>query len=136
MPTCADHNFAEGGVVRSSVPDAIRYAINCRILYQNGAPTSWLGSPLYGEANLGAPGLLDLGVQQAVDILSPPGLTHFENGAVFCVRGSGSLIWMSASGAPRTPQIIGSYTVDDFPGFTCATLFEPGTLILVTRTPS
>jgi hypothetical protein len=30
---------------------------------------------------------------------------------------------------------IGCYVVDDFPGFTCATLFEPGTLVLVQNNP-
>jgi hypothetical protein len=134
-PTCEAHNFDEGGVVRSSAPDATSYAINCRILYQNGASTSWLGSPLYSEANLGVAGLLELGVQQAVDIFSPPGLTYFNDGAVFCLRGTGTLIWLAASGVPRVPHIIGSYTVPEFPGFTCATLFEPGTLILVSRNP-
>jgi len=134
-PLCEDHNFDEGGVVRSSTSDALGYAINCRVLYQNGRPTTWLGNDLYGEENLGVPGLTELGIQQAVDIFSPPGMTYFEGGAVFCVRGSGSLIWMAASGIPRHPEIIGSYTVPDFPGFTCATLFEPGTLILVRDNP-
>jgi hypothetical protein len=90
---------------------------------------------MYSEANLGAPGLMTLGVQQAIDIFSPGGLTYFEGGAVFCLRGAGALIWMAASQAPRQPAIIGSYTVPDFPGFTCATLFEPGTLVLVTDNP-
>ena len=135
VPTCEAHNFDEGGVVRSSAPDATQWAINCRVLYQNGAPTSWLGNPLYSEANLGLPGLLELGVQQAVDIFSPPGLTYFNDGAVFCLRGSGTLIWLAASGIPRHAEIIGSYEVDDFPGFTCVTLFEPGTLILVSDNP-
>ncbi|MBE2269379.1 MAG: hypothetical protein IAE80_14185, partial [Anaerolinea sp.] len=135
VPTCEAHNFDAGGVVRSSAPDATSYAINCRILYQNGAPTSWLGNPLYSEANLGVPGLLDLGVEQAVDIFSPPGLTYFQDGAVFCLRGSGTLIWLAASGMPRHAEIIGSYTVEPFPGFTCATLFEPGTLVLVSENP-
>jgi hypothetical protein len=135
-PLCEAHNFEEGGVVRSSISDALGYAVNCRILYQNGRPTTWLGNALYGEANLGVPGLIDLGVQQAIDIFSPVGRTYFEGGAVFCLRGSGTLIWLAASGAPRVPAIIGHYTVPDFPGFTCATLFEPGTLVLVSRNPA
>lgn len=134
-PLCEAHNFDEGGVVRSSVADADGYAINCRVMFQNGASTSWLGSPMYGEANLGIPGILELGVQQAIDIFSPGGLTYFNGGAVFCLRGQGSLIWLAASGVPRHPEIIGSYTVPDFPGYTCATLFEPGTLVLVSRNP-
>ena len=135
VPLCEDHNFDEGGVVRSSTSDALGYAINCRVLYQNGAPTTWLGQDLYSEANLGIP-LSALGVQQAIDIFSPPGMTYFEGGAVFCLRGQGTLIWLAASGMPRHPEIIGSYTVPEFPGFTCTTLFEPGTLILVTDNPT
>ena len=81
------------------------------------------------------PGLEALGIMQAVDIFSPAGLTRFEGGAVFCLRGEGTLIWLAASDAPRQAEIIGSYTVPDFPGFTCATLFEPGTLVLVRENP-
>ena len=136
VPLCEDHNFDEGGVVRSgAVNDGIAPFINCRVLYQNGVSTSWLGSAMYSEANLGVPGLLDLGVQQAVDVFSPGGLTYFDGGAVFCLRGSGTLIWLAASGIPRHPEIVGSYAVDDFPGFTCVTLFEPGTLVLVSDNP-
>ena len=62
-------------------------------------------------------------------------MTYFEGGAVFCLRGEGTLIWLAASGQPRHAEIIGSYTVPEFPGFTCATLFEPGTLVLVTHNP-
>ncbi len=135
VPLCEEHNFDESGVVRSSLNDASGYAINCRVLYQNGSPTTWLGKDQYGSGSLGIDGLLSLGVQQAVDIFSPPGLTSFEGGAVFCLRGEGTLIWLPASGIPRHAEIIGSYTVPDFPGFTCATLFEPGTLILVEQNP-
>ncbi len=134
-PLCEEHNFADGGVVRVSAPDSISYALNCRILYQNGASTTWLGSPLYTEGNLGVPGLLELDVQQAIDIFSPAGLTYFDGGAVFCLRGQGTLIWLAASGIPRHAEIIGSYTVPEFVGFTCATLFEPGTLVLVSDNP-
>ena len=134
-PLCENHNFAEGGVVRSSTVEGIDYAINCRVLYQNGTPTQWLGGDLYNAGSIGIQGVLDLGVQQAVDIFSPTGLSYFNGGAVFCLRGTGSLIWMAASGVPRHAEIIGSYTVPEFPGFTCATLFEPGTLVLVTEDP-
>jgi hypothetical protein len=43
---------------------------------------------------------------------------------------------MAASQSPRVPQIIGSYSVPEWPGFTCATLFEPGTLVLVAQNPT
>jgi hypothetical protein len=134
-PTCETGNSNENGGVRTSIPDALRASFNCRSLYQDGQPTTWLGAPLYSESNLGVAGLLDLGVLQAVDIFSPSGQTYFDGGGVFCLRGSGSLIWLAASGQPRHAEIIGSYTVPEFPGFTCATLFEPGTLVLVANDP-
>ncbi len=137
-PTCDSENANPDGVIRTGIPDALAYAINCRVLYYNGVPTSWLGNPLYSEANLGIAGLLNLGVQQAVDIFSPPpsNLSYFEGGFVMCLRGEGTLIWLAASGSPRVPQIIGSYTVPEFSGFTCTSLFEPGTLILVSDNPT
>jgi hypothetical protein len=134
-PLCEDHNFSEGGVVRTGVADNLRAALNCRVLYQNGSPTTWLGSDLYTSGAIGSEGVLALGVQQAIDIFSPTGLSYFNGGAVFCLRGDGYLIWLEASGVPRRAEIIGSYRVDEFPGFTCATLFEPGTLVLVSRLP-
>jgi hypothetical protein len=42
---------------------------------------------------------------------------------------------MAASSAPRVPVLVSGYEIDDFPGFTCATLFEPGTLVLVRDNP-
>lgn len=134
-PTCDSANFDDQGVVRTGIPDRIAYAINCRVLYDNHAPTDWLGGALYSEANLGVAGLAELNVVQAIDIFSPAGMTTFGEGAVFCLRGQGTLVWLAASTTPRHAEIIGSYTVPEFPGFTCATLFEPGTLILVEKNP-
>lgn len=134
-PLCEDHNFNENGVVHSSTADAYGYAVNCRVLYQDGSPTSWLGGELYGAESIGIPGIVELGVQTAVDIFSPPGMSIFNGGAVFCLQGQGTLIWIAASGQPRHAEIIGSYPVPEWEGFTCATLFEPGTLVLVTQNP-
>lgn len=129
IPRCDTHNFDVNGIVRASLADALGYAINCRVLYQNGSPVE------IGEASLGSSGLTEFGIRQAIDIFSPPGMTYFDGGGVFCLRDVGTLIWLAASQSPRHAEIIGSYTVPEFPGFTCATLFEPGTLILVERSP-
>ena len=134
-PLCIDLNFDENGVVRASLSDAFGYAIHCRVLYQNGRSTQWLGNSLYSESNLGIPGLTELGILQAIDIFSPSGMTYFTGGGVFCLRGEGTLIWLSANQSPRHAEIIGSYTVPEFPGFTCATLFEPGAFVLVQHNP-
>jgi hypothetical protein len=128
-------NFDDRAVIRTGIPDSLVDSINIRVLYANGAPVQWLGDALYNAGSVGIEGIFDLGIQQAADIFSPNGMTHFEEGAVFCLSGEGTLIWLAASGVPRQAEIIGSYEVDDFPDFTCATLFEPGTLVLVRMNP-
>jgi uncharacterized repeat protein (TIGR01451 family) len=135
-PLCNDQNFDSNGVVHASVSDALGTAINCRVLYQNNAPAQWNGGSLYSSGSIGIPGIVELGIQQAIDIFSPSGQGYFQGGGVFCLRGEGTLIWLAAKNQPRHAEIIGSYTVPEFEGFTCATLFEPGTLILVTETPA
>lgn len=135
VPLCERNNFIGDAVVRSSIPASIDYAIHCRVLYQNGQITTWFGEPLYTDGAIGLPGLVGLGILQAIDIFSPTGVHYFEGGAVFCLQGTGTLIWLAASGMPRRAKIIGSYAVEEFAGFTCATLFEPGTLVLVRENP-
>lgn len=135
LPNARDINFDDQEVAHVSAPDALADSINIRILYENGSPTNWFGGDLYNSGSIGVEGIFDLGVQQAIDIFSPSGLTYFNGGAVFCLKGSGYLIWLAASQAPRHPEIIGSYTVPEWEGYTCATLFEPGTLVLVSQNP-
>lgn len=136
-PPCLNFTNDTGSAVRyGSLNDALSEQIFCRILYRNGSPVQWRQNSLYTSGVIGSEAVLALGVMQAVDIFSPYGLTYFDGGGVFCLSGEGALIWMPASNIPRTPQIIGSYTVPEFSGFTCATLFEPGTLILVRNSPT
>jgi hypothetical protein len=134
-PRCEDLNFVADGVVRASVSDALDYAVYCRVLYANSAPVQWLGGDLYNAGSIGHQGVIDLGVVQAVDVYSPVGMTTFDGGVEICLKGTGTLIFMAASGAPRVPEVVGSRAIDDFPGFTCVTLFEPGTLVLVRNAP-
>lgn len=135
VPLCTDMNFVPGAAVQVGIPDRFRTDINCRVMYQNGAPVRYLFWDLYGPGNIGIEGVLNLGVLQAIEIFSPTGLTYWEGGAVFCLKGDGPLVWMAASGIPRHAEIIGSYSVEEFPGYTCATLFEPGTFVLVSDFP-
>ncbi len=130
-----DVNFQESSVVMTGIAEHLVDRIVVRVLYEHGVPTQWLGPNLYNIENIGIAGLEQLGIQQAIDFFSPVGLNYFEGGAVFCLQGTGPLIWLAASQMPRHAEIIGSYTVPEFEGFTCATLFEPGTLVLVTDQP-
>lgn len=130
-PLAADVNAASDGIVRSGVPDQLRNDINVREIVVNGEYPTWQGSASAHAGFIGNPGILEMGVRQAVDIFSPTGLSYFEGGIVICLRGEGTLIYMNANHAPRFAEIVGSYEVPEFPGFTCVTLFEPGTLVLV-----
>lgn len=130
-PLAADVNDDPGSVVRVGLPDQMRTDVNVRVIVVNGEYPEWQGSELANAGFIGIQGVLDMGVRQAVDIFSPTGLRYFEGGIVVCLRGEGTLVYLNANNAPRIAEIVGSYTVPEFPGFTCVTLFEPGTLVLV-----
>lgn len=142
-PECAFRNTIDNDVVRAGIPDTLLGSIFCRTLVQNGNYIYWRTNQITDDENIGISGLLELDIRQAVDVFSP-GLSYYEGGIVMCLRGRGDMIYLNANNAPRIAEIVGTYTVDDFPGFTCLTIFEPGTLVLVqpprptprpTRTP-
>ena len=133
--TCMEHNFVTNSGVRAGVPDEFSGRVFCRMLVQDGDYIRYLGHYITSGSNIGSTALEELGIQQAVDIFSPTGPNYYTGGIVICLRGTGHLIYLNANRAPHIPEIVGSYTVPEFPGFTCLTLFEPGTLLLVRRLP-
>jgi len=132
-PSCDLRNFAPDDIVRAGIRP--EFDLFCRTLIQDGEFMEFNGLPLTTSGNVGIDALFQLGIIHAVDIFSPSGQTYFFNGYVMCLRGEGTLIWLDATNAPRRAEIIGSYEVPEFPGFTCATLFTPGTIVLVDINP-
>ena len=130
-PLAADANADPESIVRVGVPNGMNTDVYVRTIVANGKYVTWQGSEVTNSGFIGNQGVLDMGVWQAVDIFSPTGLNYFEGGIVVCLRGEGTLVYLNANNAPRIAEIVGSYTVTEFPGFTCVTLFEPGTLVLV-----
>lgn len=130
-PLAVDVNATPDSIARSGIPDHLYSDIHIREIVVNGSYPTWLGSAITHAGYIGNEGVLAMGVRQAVDIFSPTGLTYFQGGIVICLRGEGTLVYLNANHAPRLAEIVGSYTVPEFPGFTCVTLFEPGTLALV-----
>ena len=130
-PLAAEVNADPESVVRVGLLDSMSEDIHVRVIVANGEYVLWQGSELTHGGFIGNQGVLDMGVWQAVDIFSPTGLRYFEGGIVVCLDGKGTLVYLNANNAPRIAEIVGSYTVPEFPGFTCVTLFEPGTLVLV-----
>jgi hypothetical protein len=125
---CTDQNFVEGSVIRANVPDAIRYTVRCRPMVANGVYTnSPEEAPLHSE-NIGVLSVLQMGVLQAVDVFSIEGLVDLS-GVTVCLKGSGTLLHLY--GAPRTPHTVPTYPVAAFAGFTCGSVPQTGTLVLV-----
>jgi hypothetical protein len=133
VETCQEQNVHEQGVLRSTLPihEGSGY---CRLLVTNGNYQTWRGTETTHAGMIGHQGVLDLGVIHAIDVFSPTGVTRFDAEAV-CLRGSGYMIFMAASGSPRVPIEMPTWETPYWPGFTCITLWEPGTVILVERAP-
>ena len=133
---CTDYNFDTNGVVRAGLPQSYGYGVYCHLLVSNRNYMTWYGVQISNSGNIGVESVLYDGVIQAVDVFSPVGMTSFEPGAMICLRGSGSMIFLAQQQAPRVPQELSTYTVDEyFPGFTCTTIYEPGILVLVESLP-
>jgi hypothetical protein len=132
-PDCDLRGLVDSDVMRASVRP--EHDLFCRTLVEHGEFIYYFGAALTGYSNVGVEALIALNIRQAVDIFSPSGQSYFTGGYVACLQGAGTLIWLDANNAPRRAEIIGSYSVPEWPGFTCATLFTPGTLVLVERDP-
>ena len=132
-PDCDLRGLEDGDIMRAGVRP--EFDLFCRTLVQHGEFIMYFGAAITSYANVGLEALIPLDIRHAVDIFSPSGQTYFNGGYVACLQGSGTLIWLDASNAPRHAEIIGSYTVPEWPGYTCATLFTPGTIVLTERNP-
>jgi hypothetical protein len=111
--------------------DADRAGLACRLLAANGSYLSWLGSPLTSSGNVGNAVVLNLGVIAAVDVFNPNNSNGFVGDVDICLKGSGYMIYLNANGSPRIPQLWSAWTTPAFPGYTCTTLYAPGTVVLV-----
>jgi PKD repeat protein/serine/threonine protein phosphatase PrpC len=133
---CTDTNFENPGEIRSHFTNDIdRDQLFCRLIAANGSYMYWFGSPITNAGNVGAQNVLDLGLVAAVDVFSMRGATGFVGDVDICLKGSGYMIYMNVNGAPRVPQLWSAWTTDAFPGYTCTTLYAPGTVILVANKP-
>ncbi len=127
---CGDMNGAGNDLLRSNFEhEADRSAVSCRMLAAQGDYMTWLGGQLTQEENIGDTTTLGMGVIGAVDVFN--GGSSFVAGVNICLQGSGRMIFLSAADAPRIPREWNAWTTDAFPGFTCTTIWSPGTVVLV-----
>jgi hypothetical protein len=133
---CTDTNFENPGMIRSHFTNDIdRANLFCRLIAAGGSYMYWFGSPITNAGNVGAQNVLDLGLVSAVDVFSMTDVTGFVGDVDICLKGTGYMIYMNVSGQPREPQLWSAWTTDAFPGYTCTTLYAPGTVILVANKP-
>jgi Big-like domain-containing protein len=133
---CTDTNFENPGMIRSHFTNDIdRANLFCRLLAANGSYMYWYGSPITNAGNIGAQNVLDLGLVAAVDVFSMTDVSGFVGDVDICLKGTGYMIYMNVLGQPRVPQLWSAWTTDAFPGYTCTTLYAPGTVVLVANKP-
>lgn len=127
---CGDMNGAGNDLLRSNFEhEADRSAVSCRMLAADGEYMTWLGGQLTHDANIGDPTTVSMGVIGAVDVFN--GGSSFVAGVNICLHGGGRMIFLDAADAPRIPREWNAWTTDAFPGFTCTTIWSPGTVVLV-----
>ena len=129
---CTDENYLPISSVRTQVPDQFRDFLHCRIIMAGGSYTTWNRRALYHVGTVGNIALANLGLIAVVDVFSPQGLREF-NDVVLCMRGAGEIFLLNDTftSAPRVAVATTAWTTDAFPGFTCATLYQPATVVLV-----
>lgn len=128
---CTEYNgLGNASSLRAGAPEAIRQSVYCRILAKDSRIFDGVDA-LPGEyGTIGIEALVNQGIEQAVDVFSPNGLTALDGVAV-CLRGAGSMVLLASSDAPRAPIGLGTYALANIPGFTCAVIPEVGTVVLL-----
>ncbi|MFN8373152.1 MAG: Calx-beta domain-containing protein [Anaerolineae bacterium] len=124
VPRCVMISLEESTIVRAVINQPISHQeVYCRIIVQDREYAEFMG-----PGNIGNQGVLDMGVIHAVDIFMAPYYEDFTGGLWVCLMGRGDLVYMNQSGNPRQPQLLESMFID---GFTCTTIPNAGTLVLV-----
>ncbi len=129
VPLCADLNGTTNPIIRAQVPagTVTNGNVFCRVLAQNGQFVG--GSP---PETVGNPQVLSLGVVHAVDVYALSGgspIIAFNNPVTVCLQGTGSIVYLDATQAPRPPVILTGATSDGT--YTCANIPNAGTVVLV-----
>jgi hypothetical protein len=125
-PLCVDLDGSTNPIVRADVPDGTvtNGGVFCRVLAENG-------DYVHGPAEVGNLDVINMGVIQAVDVFGMSGslsVPHFNSSIKVCLQGSGRFMYLDATTAPRALSQLAAWSEGDY---TCATLFNAGTVVLV-----
>ncbi|MBZ0291032.1 MAG: hypothetical protein K8L99_00545 [Anaerolineae bacterium] len=126
VPLCADIGGSTNTIVRASVsPGTVPNGyVYCRVIAQNS-------SYIRSANEIGNQSVLDMGVIQAVDVfgLQSAGnsVANFTLPVNVCLLGSGGIVFLDATAAPRMPQPLPASSSG---GYTCAAIPNAGTVVL------
>lgn len=131
-PLCADVGGTTNAVVRANVPGGTvtNGSAFCKVITANGVAVR-------NQFEIGSADVINLGVQQAVDVygisLSGNFVQNFNNAVEVCLLGTGTYIYLNASQSPRQPVMM---TTTSSGGYTCASIPNAGTVVLVGSAPA
>lgn len=131
VPLCADLDGTTSETIRANVPPetVTDGSVFCRSLVEDSVFVQ-------DAAEIGKPEVLEREIIQAVDVFalfhdgSPTAL--FNRAPTVCLRGSGALLYLDATVAPRTVAELPVFTQS---GYTCGSIPNAGTLVLVSGAP-
>ena len=129
VPLCQDLNGTTNPAIRAQISagTVTSGGVYCRVLAQNGTIVT-------SAAEIGIQSILDAGVINAVDIFALDSggqpIKTFNKSVLACLQGRGRFIYLDDTNAPRAATTLGTSTVN---GYACATIPNPGTVVLVTH---
>jgi hypothetical protein len=132
LPLCADFDGSTAETIRAHIPDGTVTggSVFCRSLVEDAA---FVEAP----AEIGNAEVLAHRVLQAVDVFgllhNGSAATDFNVAPTICLRGSGALYYLDATVAPRALSELPSYAQS---GYTCGSIPNAGTVVLVDDLPS
>lgn len=131
-PTSVPSNAGESGGDKTEM-EATPSIATCRHLpasirvWARFGLDSGLQCQQVGALGVGIQSVIDAGLINAVDIWS-----YVSQGAAACIAGSGILVFLDATTAPKAISLIESFQID---GMTCTRINRPGTLALLSSPP-
>jgi|GEM_PF-2129556 len=127
VPLCADFDGSTSEIIRADVPDSALPdgTVFCRTLVEQRIPVR-------PSAEIGRTDVLSRDVIHAIDMFAlrhdGTATAHFDQPITVCLQGTGTLLYLDATAAPRTISVLPSFTQQ---GYTCASVPNAGTVALV-----
>lgn len=131
VPLVNDWNFVDDVPVRTAAAHNMHDLVHVRLIVEDYHYVTWLGADLYHGGHIGSLDVIHRTIIQAVDVYTIEWMPTFNGDVAICLLGMGEMWFLDANQAPRVPRQLTGWMTPAYPGYTCATLYWPGTLALV-----